>query len=839
MSLERRQARLRKNVLGELQFMLHHFNQMLKATERKQRSASTENLVVAGNKSRLSSFIPHLQQTIDQLHAPLASEEAFEKLEAHLTKTLLPVKRRLAAQLKRTALSDDGKESADEADDAVKDDLTTTPKQESSSSSSSSSEKEDLSSSSSPQKKNNQNDAAAAAETTTSSTTKEEEAPTTSSAASVVTQNGERPDYEGMSNAYFQTDEAVVSRKRAWGEDDDEALLAAMAAAVPDDDEDDFIGPDGFNLVVVASAEAPNHSESEEEAAVVTEASESSDASATHRGSQRGSSSKRAKLNNSPDFTTSECLGVMRSTCGSTSSSASSPANSPRDLPPTKPRVDDDDSPSSFGEQKPGLLSAAANSTSAPALIGESPRPCKPATPGLRRRASIQVLPKQVEYHCAKCGEVYTSKLSSNFNPWWSLVRQACPKCEQRQFPWIDISSETNQITHQSCSSASGKMDDDDESDDDDDTDAASAAGNDDPAPMDVDDQASSVEAEDVVVEDPTDDDVVVSSSKETSTLAKAEDAVLDALAADLEDGATDDDEAVGLALDDDDDDDGAGAPRNEQLRGGELPLSAAKTTTPTTDGGDAAPSSEAEANQPASSSTFAPPPFEGGEAPPAASSCTAAGEEDDDDDAAAAGSSASSSKRRRALDSAEKLTPGQATALLDLFEHARRCPGRHRCRRHADICLSAKFLMLHVRDCRGTLPSGEPCPFPWCRQLKGFLRHVLQCTHDECPVCVREATRHDPPPAEPQQPDAFRSAGLGDRTEPEEGGAGAESSPSPRNVDDAGNAAETAPSVVRGASDATVEQRRRGEALARPALDYWDTLDRQLSGRDARAIVG
>lgn len=144
-----------------------------------------------------------------------------------------------------------------------------------------------------------------------------------------------------------------------------------------------------------------------------------------------------------------------------------------------------------------------------------------------------------MEYHCAKCGEVYTSNLSSNFNPWWSLVRQACPKCEQRQFPWVDISSETNQITHQSC----GKMDED--SDDD------SGCSQNDPAPMDVDEASSSVEAnDDVVVEDPTGED---------KNAAKTEDAVLDALAADFEDSAgsgTDDDEAVGLALDDDDDDD-------------------------------------------------------------------------------------------------------------------------------------------------------------------------------------------------------------------------------------------------------------------------------------------
>lgn len=63
------------------------------------------------------------------------------------------------------------------------------------------------------------------------------------------------------------------------------------------------------------------------------------------------------------------------------------------------------------------------------------------------------------------------------------------------------------------------------------------------------------------------------------------------------------------------------------------------------------------------------------------------------------------------------------ARRLFALFEHARYCPGHHKCRKHDDVCTAAKFVMLHVRDCAGHLPDGRPCPFTWCAAARGAIR--------------------------------------------------------------------------------------------------------------------
>ena len=47
----------------------------------------------------------------------------------------------------------------------------------------------------------------------------------------------------------------------------------------------------------------------------------------------------------------------------------------------------------------------------------------------------------------------------------------------------------------------------------------------------------------------------------------------------------------------------------------------------------------------------------------------------------------------------ANPLTAQESVALLQLFAHARACPGQHESAEHAEVCRSAKFLMLHVRD--------------------------------------------------------------------------------------------------------------------------------------------
>jgi len=84
------------------------------------------------------------------------------------------------------------------------------------------------------------------------------------------------------------------------------------------------------------------------------------------------------------------------------------------------------------------------------------------------------------------------------------------------------------------------------------------------------------------------------------------------------------------------------------------------------------------------------------------------------------------------------KVSPSQGAALLELFRHARSCPGRHQSARHARVCASAKFVMLHARDCN---PSDGPCPVEWCGAVKKLLRHVVRCQQGaHCVVCKTEA---------------------------------------------------------------------------------------------------
>mmetsp|Transcript_23482 Transcript_23482/g.48876 ORF Transcript_23482/g.48876 Transcript_23482/m.48876 type:complete len:788 (+) Transcript_23482:160-2523(+) len=83
--------------------------------------------------------------------------------------------------------------------------------------------------------------------------------------------------------------------------------------------------------------------------------------------------------------------------------------------------------------------------------------------------------------------------------------------------------------------------------------------------------------------------------------------------------------------------------------------------------------------------------------------------------------------------------TTDEASRLAKLFQHARTCPGRHKNPRHMEVCQSVKFMMLHIRDCAGTVLTNpdEPCPFPWCRKAKHLVYHVASCDHPEsCEIC-------------------------------------------------------------------------------------------------------
>ena len=83
-------------------------------------------------------------------------------------------------------------------------------------------------------------------------------------------------------------------------------------------------------------------------------------------------------------------------------------------------------------------------------------------------------------------------------------------------------------------------------------------------------------------------------------------------------------------------------------------------------------------------------------------------------------------------------LAAEEASKLLVLMCHARSCTGAHASPKHAEICKSTKFLMLHIRDCNGTDVRGRgPCQFPWCQPCKRMLRHLTHCYDPaNCAVC-------------------------------------------------------------------------------------------------------
>lgn len=78
-----------------------------------------------------------------------------------------------------------------------------------------------------------------------------------------------------------------------------------------------------------------------------------------------------------------------------------------------------------------------------------------------------------------------------------------------------------------------------------------------------------------------------------------------------------------------------------------------------------------------------------------------------------------------------------EASKLLVLMCHARTCTGVHQSAKHAEICKSTKFLMLHIRDCNGVDIHGRPCRFPWCMPCKRMLQHLTHCYDPTtCSVC-------------------------------------------------------------------------------------------------------
>jgi hypothetical protein len=54
--------------------------------------------------------------------------------------------------------------------------------------------------------------------------------------------------------------------------------------------------------------------------------------------------------------------------------------------------------------------------------------------------------PRNVEYICAHCNEVYAS--TCDYNPWWALSQHECPKCHKVQIPRVDIGAPANAIEY-------------------------------------------------------------------------------------------------------------------------------------------------------------------------------------------------------------------------------------------------------------------------------------------------------------------------------------------------------------------------------------------------------
>lgn len=83
------------------------------------------------------------------------------------------------------------------------------------------------------------------------------------------------------------------------------------------------------------------------------------------------------------------------------------------------------------------------------------------------------------------------------------------------------------------------------------------------------------------------------------------------------------------------------------------------------------------------------------------------------------------------------KFSEEDASRMLILMSHASNCPCNHKLTKHREVCMSTKFLMLHVRDCPGTTASFDVCPFPWCRKVKHLLYHMVSCPSPAtCNIC-------------------------------------------------------------------------------------------------------
>ncbi|GAX18384.1 hypothetical protein FisN_15Lh321 [Fistulifera solaris] len=228
--------------------------------------------------------------------------------------------------------------------------------------------------------------------------------------------------------------------------------------------------------------------------------------------------------------------------------------------------------------------------------------------------------PRNVEYMCALCNEVYNS--TCDYNPWWALTQEECPKCQKTQIPRLDIGAPANAIEYHPALLAHAD-------------DAGGAA-----------EPSASPESQDLPIPATAGDDMEYSDVDDSDL--SDDDGLLSDASLDL-----DSDESVVL------------------------------------DSENMSPAEQAE------------------------------------------------SEKFGAEYDGPKFSDSESARLLNLMLHASTCPCRHKSSNHYDVCRSAKWMMLHVRDCPGTTSTFDVCPFPWCRKTKHLLYHLVSCVFPRnCAIC-------------------------------------------------------------------------------------------------------
>ena len=102
--------------------------------------------------------------------------------------------------------------------------------------------------------------------------------------------------------------------------------------------------------------------------------------------------------------------------------------------------------------QKPSKETHSEPRLSAPTTLAPPPQPPTKNSPpqqvaSASRPKKEEVFgPRTVEYVCAICNDTYVS--TCEFNPWWALSSQECPKCGKVQIPKLDISVSANDIEY-------------------------------------------------------------------------------------------------------------------------------------------------------------------------------------------------------------------------------------------------------------------------------------------------------------------------------------------------------------------------------------------------------